>query len=187
MGYHKFLGGGHFQDQTDVDGDGWADMAHYERGVARPRLFWDDGRGQSFFMTVGTTLENRNGATQPDSILPATGLPYREALQTRRFDVGVLWQMLAAGRYVLTTRATVARQWHDHQFGEVRERDRHSTNFARSCASRFNRSAHMGWRRGRSNKMPTTRPTCLTLPIRSRHRAFSSRTTSTAGHGLRCR
>ena len=136
-----FLGGGHFQDQTDVDGDGWADMAHYERGVARPRLFWDDGRGQSFFMTVGTTLENRNGGTQPGSILPATGLPYREALQTRRFDVGVLWQMLAAGRYVLTTRATVARQWHDHQFGEVRERDRHSTNFA-EVALRGSTGAH---------------------------------------------
>ena len=23
-----FLGGGHFQDQTDVDGDEWTDMAH---------------------------------------------------------------------------------------------------------------------------------------------------------------
>ena len=125
-----FLGGGHFQDQTDVDGDGWSDMAHYERGVVRPRLFWDDGRGQSFFVTVGTTLENRNGGTQPGAVLPATGLPYPEALQTRRFDVGVLWQMLVAERYVLTARATTARQWHDHQFGEVRERDRHSTDFA---------------------------------------------------------
>ena len=125
-----FLGGGHFQDQTDVDGDGWSDMAHYERGVVRPRLFWDDGRGQSFFMTVGTTLENRNGGTQPGAVLPATGLPYPEALQTQRFDVGVLWQMLVAERYVLTARATTARQWHDHQFGEVRERDRHSTDFA---------------------------------------------------------
>ena len=125
-----FLGGGHFQDQTDVDGDGWADMAHYERGVVRPRLFWNDGQGQLFFMTVGTTVENRNGGTQPGSILPATGLPYRESLQTRRFDVGVLWQTLVGGRYVLTTRTTVARQWHDHQFGEVRERDRHSTDFA---------------------------------------------------------
>ena len=124
-----FLGGGHFQDQTDVDGDGWSDMAHYERGVVRPRLFWDDGRGQSFFMTVGTTLENRSGGTQPGAVLPATGLPYPEALQTRRFDVGVLWQMLVAERYVLTARATTVRQWHDHQFGEVRERDRHSTDF----------------------------------------------------------
>ena len=125
-----FLGGGHWQDQTDVDGDGWADLAHYERGVARPRLFWDDGQGQSFFMTAGTTLENRLGGTQPDAVLPSTGTPYREALDTRRFDVGMLWQMLPAGRYVLTARATLARQWHDHQFGEVLEEDRHDTGFA---------------------------------------------------------
>ena len=124
-----FLGGGHFQHQTDVDGDGWSDLAHYERGVVRPRLFWDDGQGQSFFLTVGTTLENRNGGTQPGAVLPATGLPYPEALQTRRFDVGALWQSPVAGRYVVTARATTARQWHDHQFGEVLERDRHSTDF----------------------------------------------------------
>ncbi|MCZ6754180.1 MAG: TonB-dependent receptor plug domain-containing protein [Gemmatimonadetes bacterium] len=115
-----FLGGGHAQQQTDVDGDGWADLPQYGRGVARPRLFWDDGRGQSFFATVGTTLENRTGGTQPGAVLPATGMPYRESLETRRFDLGTLWQMLPAGRYVLTARATWARQWHAHQFGEVR-------------------------------------------------------------------
>ena len=124
-----FLGGGHAQQQTDVDGDGWADLAHYERGVARPRFFWDDGRGQSFFATVGTTLENRTGGTQPGAVLSETGMPYRESLETRRFDLGTLWQMLLAGRYVLTARATWARQWHDHQFGEVLERDRHDTAF----------------------------------------------------------
>ena len=124
-----FLGGAHAQQQTDVDGDGWADLAHYERGVARPRFFWDDGRGQSFFATVGTTIENRTGGTQPGAVLPDTGMPYREALETRRVDVGTLWQMLPAGRYVLTARATWARQWHDHQFGEHLERDRHDTAF----------------------------------------------------------
>ena len=124
-----FLGGGHAQAQTDIDGDGWADLAHYERGVARPRFFWADGRGQSFFATVGTTLENRTGGTQPGAVLPETGMPYRESLETRRVDFGTLWQMLPAGRYVLTARATVVRQWHDHQFGEVRERDRHDTAF----------------------------------------------------------
>ena len=136
-----FLGGGHVQDQTDVDGDGWSDLAHYERGVVRPRVFWDDGQGQSFFLTVGTTLENRNGGTQPGDVLPATGLPYPEALETRRFDVGMLWQTVAAGRYVVTARATTARQWHDHQFGEVRERDRHSTDFA-EVTLRGSRGAH---------------------------------------------
>ena len=87
---------------------GWSDLAHYERGVVRPRVFWDDGQGQSFFLTVGTTLENRNGGTQPGDVLPATGLPYPEALETRRFDVGMLWQTVAAGRYVVTARATTA-------------------------------------------------------------------------------
>jgi len=125
-----FIGGGHRQDQTDVDGDGWADLAHYERGVARPRLFWDDGQGQSFFLTAGTTLENRTGGTQPNAVLPETGRPYTESLETRRFDLGMLWQTVPAGRYVLTARATLARQWHDHQFGELLERDRHDTGFA---------------------------------------------------------
>ena len=136
-----FLGGGHLQDQTDVDGDGWADLAHYERGMARPRLFWGDGRGQSFFVTVGTILENRTGGTQPGAVLPATGLPYREALETRRFDVGLFWQRVVSERYVLTTRATLARQSHDHQFGEIRERDRHRTNFV-EVTLRGSRGAH---------------------------------------------
>ena len=125
-----FLGGGHFQNQTDVDGDGWSDIAHYERGLVRPRLFWNDEQGRSFFLTGGTTLENRLGGTQPGAVLPATGLPYPEALDTNRFDVGVLWQTPVVGRYIVTARATTARQWHDHQFGELRERDRHSTDFA---------------------------------------------------------
>ena len=124
-----FLGGGHWQDQTDIDHDGWADLAHYERGVARPRFFWDDGEGQSLFMTVGTTVENRTGGTQSDAPLPETGMPYRESLDTRRFDLGVLWQTVR-GRSVVTARATMVRQWHDHLFGKVLERDRHDTGFA---------------------------------------------------------
>ncbi len=129
------VGGGHRQERTDVDGDGWADLAGYERGVVRPRFFWDDGRGQSLFLTVGTTGESRTGGTQPDRVLPATGLAYREALETRRFDVGGLWQTVI-GRSVVSTRATLARQWHDHRFGEVFERDRHDTSFVEMTVRR---------------------------------------------------
>lgn len=136
-----FVGGGHVQEHTDVSGDGWTDLAHYERGVVRPRLFWDDNRGRSFFLTAGSTLENRTGGTQPGAVLPATGLPYPEALRTRRFDVGALWQAPLVGRYFLTARATTVRQWHDHQFGEVRERDRHSTDFA-EITLRGSRGSH---------------------------------------------
>ena len=123
------VGGGHRQAQTDVDGDGWTDLAHYERGVVRPRFFWDNGRGHSLFFTTGATRENRTGGTQPGSVLPVTGASYREALETRRHDLGALWQVVA-GRSVVTARATLARQWHDHQFGETLERDRHDTSFA---------------------------------------------------------
>ena len=123
------VGGGHRQAQTDVDGDGWTDLAHYERGIVRPRFFWDNGRGQSLFFTTGATRENRTGGTQPGSVLPVTGTSYREALETRRHDLGALWQVVA-GRSVVTARATLARQWHDHRFGETLERDRHDTSFA---------------------------------------------------------
>lgn len=124
-----FLGGGHAQDQTDGDGDGWADLARYKRAVARPRFFWDDGEGQSLFLTIGTTMENRAGGTQPNATLPKTVTPYRESLDTRRFDLGALWQTVR-GRAVITARATMARQSHDHLFGELLERDRHDTGFA---------------------------------------------------------
>ena len=122
------VGGGHRQEQTDVDGDGWTDLAHYTRGILRPRVFWDNGQGQSLFLTAGVTEESRAGGTQPGRVIPATGASYREGLETRRLDVGALWQTVA-GRSVVTARGTVARQSHDHQFGETLERDRHGTSF----------------------------------------------------------
>jgi len=124
-----FLGGGHRQNQTDSDGDGWADLAHYERAVARPRFYWNDDEGQSLFVTIGTTVENRSGGAQPNVTLPGPMSSYRESLDTRRFDVGALWQTVR-GRTIVTARGTMARQVHDHLFGDVREQDRHDTGFA---------------------------------------------------------
>lgn len=154
-----FLGGGHGQNQTDVDGDQWADLPQYERGVARPRLFWDDGEGGSFFLTAGATLENRTGGTQSDAILPQTGQPYRESLKTRRFDVGMLWQTLVARRYIVTARATVTRQRHDHRFGDVVEQDRHDTSFA-EVTLRGSRGRHT-WVGGIAVEHDAYRPTTL--------------------------
>ncbi len=123
------LGGGHWHQQTDVDADAWADLPAYSRGVFRPRISWDGGDGRTFFATTGVTIEDRRGGTLPGTVLPAAGVPYVEALDTRRFDVGAVWQSLLAGRYVAAARAAVAQQRHDHQFGEIRERDRHRTTF----------------------------------------------------------
>ena len=125
----SLLGGGHRQSRSDRDDDGWADVAGYGRGVVRPRLFWGGGGGRSAFLTAGITIENREGGTLPDATLAATDLPYVEALDTRRYDVGGTVQTLVRGRYVLTARGAAAWQRHDHQFGEIRERDAHDTVF----------------------------------------------------------
>jgi iron complex outermembrane receptor protein len=130
----SLLGGGHWQDTTDVNDDAWADLPGYKRAVVRPRLFWDGRDGRSFLATTGFTYEDRNGGTPVGEVLAATGQPYVEALETRRYDAGAVGQFLLKGRYVVTARAAVSRQSHDHQFGEVLERDRHDTAFGEIAA-----------------------------------------------------
>jgi outer membrane receptor for ferrienterochelin and colicins len=125
----SLLGGGHWQQINDVNDDGWADLAGYGRGVVRPRVFWDGREGRSLFATAGFTYEDREGGTPNGSVLPATGASYVEALETRRYDAGASGQFLLRNRYVVTARAAIARQTHDHQFGELLERDHHDTAF----------------------------------------------------------
>jgi iron complex outermembrane receptor protein len=115
------LVGGHWQEKNDVDGDGWADIAGYSRGLVRPRVFWDDRKGNSLFITAGATWEQRTGGTIDSFVLPGTGGPFVEALQTARFDAGLVGQAILAGRYVLTARLSATRQHHDHQFGDTLE------------------------------------------------------------------
>jgi len=125
----SLLGGGHWQDRRDVDGDGWADVAGYSRGVLRPRFFWDGGNGKSAFLTIGVTRENRDGGTLPGAVLPGTDTPYIEALDTNRYDIGGSGQFLVNSRYVVNMRAAAGSQRHTHQFGEITERDRHENLF----------------------------------------------------------
>jgi iron complex outermembrane receptor protein len=130
------LASGHGQAHTDVDGDGWSDLPYYARGVVRPRVFWDNHAGGTFFATAGATIEDRSGGTMPGAVLPATGQPYLEELDTRRFDVGTAGQMLVGGKYVASVRGSFASQTQDHQFGDVRERDGHDTLFAEATLRR---------------------------------------------------
>jgi len=123
----SLLGGLHRQSEQDVDGDGWADLAAYKRLVARPRFYWNGDNGDSLFATAGVTREQRDGGTVAGAVLPATGEPYLESVETTRVDVGVVGQTLLDDRLVLTARGAAVGQWHDHRFGEVRERDRHAT------------------------------------------------------------
>jgi len=130
----SFLGSGDWQQRNDIDHDGWADIAGYSRGVVRPRLFFDSGNGWTGFLTAGVTYENRDGGTLPGSVLPVTGTPYTEALNTRRYDIGGNLQYIVKQRYVITARFAASLQDHDHRFGDVRERDRHGLLFGELTA-----------------------------------------------------
>ena len=127
------LAGGHTQSLSDVDDDGWADLPEYGRAVFRPRLFWQDGKGRSFFATVGLTAENREGGTTGVGEPYETRIARVEALDTLRIDGGFVGRTLLAGRYVLTARGAASYQDHDHQFGEILERDRHDTLFGEAA------------------------------------------------------
>ncbi len=128
------LTGGHWQEQRDIDKDGWADLAGYSRAVIRPRVFWDNGDGKTAFLTGGVTYENRNGGTMPGETLRAAGVPYTEALDTRRYDFGGIFQSIVNQKYVLTARVAASSQNHRHQFGEITESDRHEMLFGEVSA-----------------------------------------------------
>ena len=128
------LGSGDWQQHNDIDHDGWADLAGYSRGVLRPRLFWDGGNGRTGFVTGGVTYENRDGGTVQGAVLPATGAPYTEALNTRRYDIGGNLQYVVRQNYVISARFAASWQDHDHLFGDVRERDRHELLFGELTA-----------------------------------------------------
>lgn len=134
----SLLGGGHFQEHQDVDGNGWADLAGYSRGVIRPRFFWDDKNGRTALLTAGITYENRSGGTVSNAVLPATGEPYAEALNTRRYDFGGNTQWLIDNRLVVTARFSVSEQDHRHRFGEIVENDRHELLFGEASVKGSN-------------------------------------------------
>jgi outer membrane receptor for ferrienterochelin and colicins len=125
----SLLGGGHFQQRADVNDDRWTDLPDYDRGVFRPRLYWEDGRGGSFFSTVGLTAESREGGTMAYRG-PLADPPGRiEALDTVRVDGGFVGRALVDGAYVLTARGAASRARHDHRFGAIVEHDRHTAMF----------------------------------------------------------
>jgi outer membrane receptor for ferrienterochelin and colicins len=123
-----FLSGLHLQQKTDVNGDIWADLPEYGRGVFRPRLFWDDGQGRSLFATVGLTTESREGGTANNGN-PWDKFSRVEALDTLRLDGGLVGRTLLFGHYVGTARLAFSRQRHDHRFGAISEEDVHTMLF----------------------------------------------------------
>ena len=121
------IGGYHGQERRDVDGDGWTSVAGYERGMVRPRLFFDNDRGTSILATAGVTAEDREGGTTSNAVAP-DGRPFEESLRTRHVDAGGVAKWLASSR-LISVRSSVVRNAQNRVFGDAREHGTHLTWF----------------------------------------------------------
>ena len=117
------IAGYHGQARRDVDGDGWTDAAGYDRGLLRPRLSFDDGRGTTLLATAGVIAENREGGTVEGELAP-DGQPFVESLGTRHVDAGFVGKWLKSGRLV-SVRGSFVRTAQDRRFGLDHERGVH--------------------------------------------------------------
>ncbi|MBI3873210.1 MAG: TonB-dependent receptor [candidate division Zixibacteria bacterium] len=129
---YTLLASGDFQGKRDVDGDGWADIPAQRRGVLRPRLFWADSLGNSWFLTSGVTGEDREGGTVLGGRL-LNGQPFREDLRTRRADAGSVARLVLGSGATLALRGSATEEWRTHWFGSARERDRRNTLFGEAA------------------------------------------------------
>jgi outer membrane receptor for ferrienterochelin and colicins len=120
--------GYHGQERRDVDADGWSDVAGYDRGAIRPRLSFDNGRGETLLATAGATIEDREGGTLSNRLAP-DGQAFEESVKTRNADGGVVWRKLLEGGRLVSGRASFRRGWADQRFGAERETGAHTTWF----------------------------------------------------------
>jgi outer membrane receptor for ferrienterochelin and colicins len=111
--------GAHDQASQDVNRDGWADLPGYRRSTVRPRIWWDEGKDQSLFLTAGFTDEHRTGGTLSDRSLP-DGSSFPEDLHTRRWDVGAVSHLTFEGGYTLMGRFSATDSELDRIFGSQR-------------------------------------------------------------------
>ncbi|CAN5795854.1 N/A [soil metagenome] len=88
----SLVSGLHRQYAKDISGSGWADLPAHERGTVRVRAFHGDDAGRSTMITVGGMMEDRVGGSVAGGVLPgqppAGGLPFRDAVDSRRIDAG---------------------------------------------------------------------------------------------------
>ena len=120
------LGGLHGQQRQDLDDDGWTDLPRYFRGILRPRVFWDDGKGHSGFATLGIMAEDRTGGTLPDATAP-DGKPFSQGVDSRRLDGGTVIRLALGKQRIITIRGSVSNRAERHVFGEDVERGNRTT------------------------------------------------------------
>ena len=131
---YTLLAGGHWQERSDIDDDGWTDLPTYRRMVVRPRLFWENGSGASLLMLGGMTREQRRGGTMPGVAAPDAAV-FAEDLDTTRLEGGVVARRLLPHGMMLAVRGSGTDVKHEHTFGDWPERDRHRTFFGEASVT----------------------------------------------------
>jgi outer membrane receptor for ferrienterochelin and colicins len=119
----------HDQSRKDVNGDGWADLPGYRRYSARPRIWWNEGKDDSLFLTGGITEERREGGTMTGRVLP-DGAAFPELLRTRRLDAGALSHIELNEAFSLSGRLSITSNRMDRIFGTQRIASTQTTVFA---------------------------------------------------------
>jgi outer membrane receptor for ferrienterochelin and colicins len=112
------LGGFHSQRTQDLDDDGWSDVPEFTRGVARPRLFFDNRRGATMFVTGGLNVEERRGGTVSGGVAP-DGRPFDQGLDTTRGDGGLVGRFVTSGGKVVAVRGSLSHTAQDRFFGDA--------------------------------------------------------------------
>ncbi|MDZ7869570.1 MAG: TonB-dependent receptor [Rheinheimera sp.] len=134
--------GAHHQAVTDIDQDGWIDLAGVERYTLRPRLYWQGENGQTLYSTVGVMTEQRNGGTLPGRTV-SDGTEFSQTQDSERFDAGLVFNMPVSETLTLNSRASAMQQQHLHGFGVLIEDDQHQSYLLESSLAGY--SANTDW------------------------------------------
>ncbi len=126
----------HHQAEQDLDDDGWLDMAGYERASVRPRFYWQDDNGANLYVTLGAMKEQRKGGTFGDATVP-DGNQFPQTQDTLRSDFGFIFDQPLGEVMNINVRGSAMNQDHDHEFGAVKEDDKHESYLIESSLSGY--------------------------------------------------
>lgn len=129
----------HHQAQQDLDDDGWADMAGYERGSIRPRFYWQGENGANLYVTAGLMAEQRNGGTIKGATTP-DGNEFQQTQDSLRADIGFIYDQPFGDVMNINVRGAAMNQHHEHEYGVVFEEDIHESYLLESSVSGYENS-----------------------------------------------
>ena len=124
-----------YQNSSDPDGDGWAEVAGYKRVVVQPRAYWARNDNSNWFFTGGWMSENRHSGTFDGARLADFNM-FSDDADTRRANAGTVGRILLDTSTFLVVRGSLTREWRTRWYGDTRERDRRNTIFTDVAVTR---------------------------------------------------